>query len=164
MVGVVFNPTEARDAVKEYDAQVIGAEYSEQPFGMAGAANIQRQGKVLCLKLKSSLYEKDQFEWFPPSAIKQTKWVELLNALAVTGALAQTQSSGANDDERITNFGKSLIGMKFHWEEKEFQSLVKEKGSTEGKKFTCLVPTKFYGKVAVEAQTVRSADLGAQIG
>lgn len=163
MSGIAFKPEEARDSIKEYTGQIVATDYSEKPFGMEGAAEIKRTGKVLCLKIKANEYEKEQFEWYPPSKVKKTKWLFLIEALIQTGAMKDINPAGATDDERMKNFGQSLLGMKFKWEEKECESLVKLKGG-EQKKFDVLLPIEYLGKSAIEApQQVKQTTIGEEL-
>jgi len=149
---IAFKPEDASDALKSYDGQIIATDYSEEPLGMAGAATIQRKGKVFCIKLQTDQYEKPQFEWYPPSKVKQTKWVNFIESLVQVGAMKDVNASGATDEERMKNFGASLLGMKFHWEERKFTSLVKEQG--KDKEFSLLVPTTYMGKLPIQAAPV----------
>lgn len=148
---IAFKPEEARDSIKEYTGQIIATDYSEKPFDMEGSAEIKRAAKVLCLKIKADVYEKEQFEWFPPSKVKKTKWLYFIEALIQTGAMKDISLAGVTDDERMKNFGLSLLGMKFKWEERECESLVKEKGGAL-KKFNVLLPVEYLGKSAIVAQ------------
>jgi hypothetical protein len=160
---IAFKPEEARDSIKEYTGQIIATDYSEEPFDMKGAAEIKRQGKVLCLKIKADVYEKDQFEWFPPSKVKKTKWLYFIEALIQVGAMKDINPAGATDDERMKNFGQSLLGMKFKWAERECESLVKVKGG-ELKKFDVLLPVEYLGKLPIEAQPqVRQTTVGEEL-
>ncbi len=162
-MAIAFKPEDARDSIKEYTGQIIGTDYSEKPFGMEGAADIKRQGKVLCLKIKANEYEKEQFEWYPPSKVKKTKWLALIEALIQTGAMKDINPSGATDEERMKNFAQSLLGMKFKFEEKEFESLVKEKGGAQ-KKYSVLVPVEYLGKHPIEVPaSVQQTTIGEQI-
>ena len=161
-MSVIFNPDQAQEALKDFDAQVIEMDYSLEPFGITGAEGIERKAKQLCLKLQADIYEKPQYVWLPPSRVKKTKWVEFLQALLNCGALNETKTEGATDEERIRSFGTSLLGMKFHFEEKQFESLVKEAGAY--KKFSLLVPVKYLGKLPITvAGEVKQATIGEEL-
>ena len=161
-MAIAFKPEDARDSIKEYTGQIIGTDYSEKPFGMEGAADIKRQGKVLCLKIKANEYEKEQFEWYPPSKVKKTKWLALIEALIQTGAMKDINPSGATDEERMKNFAQSLLGMKFKFEEKEFDSLVLVKNVP--KRYSVLVPVEYLGKSPIEVPAqVQQTTIGEQI-
>jgi len=161
-MSVIFNPQEARESLKEFDGQVIEIDYSLTPFNLSTNESITNKKPQLCLKIQTDIYEKPQYIWLPPSAVKQTKWVEFLSALAATGALAQIKVEGNTDEEKIKNFGQQLIGMKFHLLEKEFTSLVKE--NNEQKKFSLLVPTTYFGKLPVVLKPeVKSATIGEEL-
>ena len=149
-MSIAFKPEEARDALKEYTGQIIATDYAEEPFGMKGSADIKRTGKVLALQIKADVYEKAQYEWYPPSKVKQTKWLFFIEALVQTNAMKDVNPSGATDEERMKNFANSLLGMKFKWEEQEHESLVMVKGLP--KKFSVLLPVEYLGKSAIEAQ------------
>jgi len=73
MSKIAFKPEEATDALKEFAGQIVGTDYSEEPFGMKGAPDIKRTGKVLCVQIRTDAYEKLQLEWYPPSRVKKTK-------------------------------------------------------------------------------------------
>jgi hypothetical protein len=157
--GIAFKPDEAREALKEYEGQVIETDFSEKPFGFEGAPEIKRQGKVLGLKIQTTVYDKPQFEWYPPSMVKKTKWLYFIEALVETGAMKDINPAGATDEERMKNFGQSLLGMKFKWEEQEHESLVRIKGG-EQKKFSVLLPVAYLGKSAIEkTPEVRQASI-----
>jgi len=151
MSAIAFKPEEAREALKEYDGQIIAVDYAEEPFGMAGAPGIERRGKVLCVKIKTDQYDKAQYEWYPPSKVKKTKWIVLLEALTEVGAMKDIKVVGATDEERMLSFADCLLGMKFKWEEREFESLVKAQGGG-AKKFSVLVPTAYIGKLPIEKE------------
>ncbi len=85
----------------------------------------------------------------PPSKVKKTKWLYFIEALVQTGAMKDINPAGATDDERMSNFAQSLLGMKFKWEERECESLVKVKGG-ELKKFSVLLPVAYLGKAPIE--------------
>ncbi len=160
MSGIAFKPEEAREALKEYTAQVIEVQYSEKPFDFEGSPDIKRTGKVLGIKLHTDAYEKAQYEWYPPSKVKKTKWLYFIEALIQTGAMKDINPSGATDEERMKNFGQSLLGMKFKWEERECESLVKVTGGGV-KKFSVLLPVEYLGKSVIEkAPEVQQTTIG----
>jgi len=70
---IAFKPEEATDALKEFTGQIVATDFSEKPFGMEGAPDIKRTGKVLAIQIRTEAYEKPQYEWYPPSKVKKTK-------------------------------------------------------------------------------------------
>jgi serine/threonine-protein kinase RIO1 len=82
--------------------------------------------------------------------VKKTKWLYFVEALNETGAMRDISVAGANDEERMQNFARSLLGMVFRWQEKECESLVKIRGG-EFKKFNVLLPVEYLGKKPIEA-------------
>ena len=160
MSKIAFKPEEATDALKEFVGQIVGTDYSEEPFGMKGAPGIKRTGKVLCIQIRTDAYEKLQLEWYPPSRVKKTKWLYFIEALNTTGAMRDISIAGKDDEERMQSLAKSLLGMTFRFEEQEFESLVRVKGG-DFKKFTMLVPVEYLGKKPIEpVPEVRQATIG----
>ena len=160
MSKIAFKPEEATDALKEYTGQIVATDYSEEPFGMKGAPEIKRTGKVLCLQIRTDAYDKPQYEWYPPSRVKKTKWLYFIEALNTTGAMRDVSIAGANDEERMQSLARSLLGMTFRWEEQEFESLVRVKGGAF-KKFSVLVPVEYLGKKPIEqVPEVKQATIG----
>jgi hypothetical protein len=158
--GIAFKPEEATEALKEYVGQIVGVDYSEEPFGMKGAPDIKRTGKVLAVKIKAEEYEKYQYEWYTPSKVKKTKWLYFIEALNATGAMRDVVIAGADDEERVKNFAQSLLGMVFRWEEQECESLVQVKGGGY-KKFSLLLPVEYFGKKPIEAEAeVKEVSVG----
>lgn len=147
-MSVAFKPEDATDALKEFVGQIVDVDYAEEPFGFKGAPDIQRRGKVLCVKVRTEAYEKDQMEWYPPSKVKKTKWLYLIEALTDNGAIKDVSTAGQTDDERINAFAKSLMGMVFRFEERQVESLVQEDGKF--KKFSLLLPVEYLGKKPIE--------------
>jgi hypothetical protein len=150
-VSIAFKPEEATDALKEFVGQVIATDYSETPFGMRGAPEFERKGKVFAVQIKTTVYDKPQYEWYPPSRVKKTKWLYFVEALNQIGAMKDIAVGGADDEERMKNFAKSMLGMVFRWEEREYESLVKVKGG-EFKKFNLLTPVEYMGKKSIERE------------
>jgi hypothetical protein len=161
-MSIAFKPEEATDALKEYTGQIVATDYSEKPFDFKGAPEITRKGKVLGVQIRTAQYEKPQYEWYPPSKVKKTKWLFFIEALNQVGAMKDISTAGANDEERMTSISKSLLGMVFRWEERVEESLVKERGVGAGqKKFSVLLPVEYLGKKPIEKQPeVRSAEIG----
>ena len=199
-MAIAFKQEEFGEALKDFIGQIVDTEYSLTPFGFKGAPEIKRAGKVLAIMIRTGTYEKEQFEWYPPSRVKKTKtgklvlgyrawsedwqvytlfrigrpiseskfpvvkWAYLIEALNAVGAMKDVSVAGATDDERMTGFGKSLLGMKFRWQEKEFESLVKEKGGAQ-KTFNLIVPIEYLGKAPIEAKVeVKQATIGEAVG
>ena len=71
--GIAFKTEEFGEALKDFVGQIVATDYALEPFGMKGAPEIKRKGKVLCIQIRTDAYEKDQFEWYPPSRVKKTK-------------------------------------------------------------------------------------------
>lgn len=194
MSEIAFKTEEFGEALKDFVGQIVATDYALEPFEMKGAPEITRKGKVLCIQVRTDVYDKDQYEWYPPSRVKKTKpvlepsrrrvttlflgfkehpaseqlsgvkWAYLIEALNAVGAMKDIAIGGANDDERMTSFAKSMLGMKFRWQEQECESLVKERGGAQ-KKFNLLVPVEYLGKTAIEAAaTVRQATIGEAVG
>ena len=163
-MAIAFKQEEFGEALKDFIGQIVDTEYSLTPFGFKGAPEIKRAGKVLAIMIRTGTYEKEQFEWYPPSRVKKTKWAYLIEALNAVGAMKDVSVAGATDDERMTGFGKSLLGMKFRWQEKEFESLVKEKGGGQ-KVFNLIVPIEYLGKAPIDAKAeVKQATIGEAVG
>lgn len=188
MSKIAFKPEEATDALKEYGGQIVATDYSEEPFGMKGAPDIKRTGKVLAIQIKTDAYEKLQYEWYPPSRVKKTKagivisfqawggdwqvyslyrlrqrpliqaerdypvvkWLFFIEALNTTGAMRDVSIAGKDDEERMQSLAKSLLGMTFRFEEREFESMVRIKGG-DFKRFSVLIPIEYLGKKPIEA-------------
>jgi hypothetical protein len=170
MSGIAFKPEEATEALKEFVGQIVAVDYSLEPFGFKGAPDIRRDTKVLGLQIRTEAYEKEQYEWYrnavsplpPQSAFESkedesrrgyssiVKWLYFIEALNETGAMRDVSVAGANDEERMQNFARSLLGMVFRWQEKECESLVKIRGG-EFKKFNVLLPVEYLGKKPIEA-------------
>lgn len=74
---IAFKQEELKEAKKDFVGQIIDTDYAMEPFGIAGAPGIRRTGPVLAIKIRTDAYEKDQFEWYPPSDKKKTKPVVL---------------------------------------------------------------------------------------
>lgn len=90
---IAWNPEEATDALKEFVGQIVAVDYSNEPFGFKGAPGIVRKGKVLGIQVRTDVYDKDQYEWYPPSRVKKTKPVELV---AVGGTLGDSLPAASN--------------------------------------------------------------------
>jgi hypothetical protein len=162
--GIAFKPEEATEALKEYVGQIVATDYSEEPFGFKGAPDIKRKGKVLGIKIRTEEYEKEQFEWYPPSKVKKTKWIYFIEALNQVGAMKDVSIAGTNDDERMQSFARSLLGMTFKWEERECESMVKVRGGGV-KKFDVSLPVEYLGKKPIEAPAeVKQAIIGEPAG
>lgn len=151
MSGIAFKPEDFGDALKDYEGQIVSTDYAEEPFGMKGAPEIKRAGKVLCVQIKTEVYEKPQYEWYPPSRVKKTKYAFFIEALVETGAMKDIVMGGNTDDERMKSFANSLLGMKFRFQEQEHESLVKIGGVP--KKFNVMLPVEYFGRAAIEAGT-----------
>jgi len=159
---IAFKDEEFGEALKDFVGQIVATDYADEPFGMKGAPGIQKRGKVLCIQIKTEVYEKPQYEWYPPSAVKKTKWQYFIEALNATGAMKEIVTGGTNDSERMKNFAQSLLGMKFRFQEQECESLVKEKGMV--KKFNMTLPVEYLGKSAIEkAVEVRQTQIGEAV-
>lgn len=162
MSGIAFKPEEARDVLKQYSGQIVAIDYSEKPFGFEGAPEIVRKGKVFGIQIKTAEYEKPQYEWYTPSKVRKTKWVYLIEALVQCGAMRDIVVVGTDDESRMITFGQSMLGMKFNWEEKECESLVREKGGAL-RKFSLLLPVEYLGKLPIEVDAaVKEATIGLQ--
>jgi len=174
MSKIAFTPEEGVDATKEFVGQVIATDYAEEPFGIKGNPSIQRRGKVFAVQIRTDMYEKEQLEWYPPTTVKKTKWLYLIEALHGTGAWKDITLAGKTDDERMLGFARSMLGMKFRWMELVKESLVKEqvpqgttiqRGFNPGfRKFSVLLPVEYLGKTPIEPKptegTVREATIG----
>lgn len=165
-MSIAFKPEEAIDATKEFTGQIVGVDYSEEPFGMKGAADIQRRGKVLGVMIQTEAYSKPQYEWYPPSKVKKTKWVYFIEALYTTGAIKDITIAGKTDDERVNSLAKSLLGMNFKFMDVVKDSLVREKGGA-AKTFGLTLPVEYHGKtpiVAKEAFVPKEEHIGDDSG
>lgn len=171
---VVFKPDELKDATKDFEGQVIDAEYGENPFGFEGREDIERRAQ-LAIKIRTEEYEKEQFEWYPPSDKKLTKsaqavvtpkgvvkrvclneggntdgvgwadWAYFIKAMQKCGALKDTVVKGKTDDERMTSFAKSLIGMNFRFVEYTNLPCI-----VQDKTLRIILPEEYKGRTAVE--------------
>lgn len=88
MSGIAFKPEEATEALKEFVGQIVAVDYAEEPFGMKGAPDIKRTGKVLCIRIQTDIYDKPQYEWYPPSRVKKTKPVVYFIAVCGIGVIS----------------------------------------------------------------------------
>lgn len=140
---VAFKSSEFSEAIKEFRGTIVDADYSEEPFGIRGAPDIERRGPQLCLKIMTDVYEKPQYAWFPPSSKKKTKWWYFIEALEKSGAMADIRIEGETEEERMKSFMESLIGMEFYWQEKEVEILGGRKTAR------VLLPVVYYGKKQV---------------
>ncbi len=162
MSEIAFRPEEFGEALKDFEGQIVAVDYADEPFGMKGAPGIQRTGKVLCTRIRTDAYEKDQYEWYPPSRVKKTKWAYFIEALNETGAMKDIVTSGSTPDEQVESFARSLLGMKFRYQEQQVESLVQEQGAP--KKFNLLVPVEYLGRAPIEeAPSVRQATIGEAV-
>jgi len=172
MSGIAFKTEEFGEALKDFEGQIVAVDYAEEPFGMKGAPGITRAGKVLCVQVRTEVYEKPQYEWYrkrlalflhnPPSRVKKTKWAYLIEALNEVGAMKDVSMGGKTDDERMKSFAQSLLGMRFRFQELECESLVKESGVP--KKFNIMLPVEYLGRKAIEeAPVVRQAVIGEAV-
>ncbi|MCD6148437.1 hypothetical protein J7J18_03635 [bacterium] len=147
MSSIAFKPEELKEAKKDFVGQIVAAEYGEAPLGMEGRPDIPRR-KQLAIQIRTDEYEKDQFEWYPPSDKKLTKWAYFIEALAKTGALKDIRIEGSTDDERMQSFAKSLVGMKFRFVEYTDLPVI-----VKGKTIECILPEEYYGKSEVPKET-----------
>jgi hypothetical protein len=141
MSEVVFNVDEFKTATKEFEGVIVDAEYSETPFGISGKFE---RGKVFAIKIETEEYEKPQYEWYPPSNKRLTKWWYFIKALHECGAMRDIVITGATTEERIRSFGNSLIGMKFRWV--DYNDLE----GFGGRKLQLLLPDQYLGRVEVK--------------
>lgn len=139
-IKVAFSPTEFSEAIKEFRGVIVDVDFSEEPFGIKGAPDIDRKGPQLCLKIQTDQYEKPQYAWYPPNNKKGTKWWYFIQALEKSGAMADIRIEGSTDEERIKSFMESLIGMEFYWQEKEVEILGGRR------KARVILPVVYYGK------------------
>ena len=145
--GIAFKPSDFKPYKKEFRGVIVDAEYSEAPFGIRGAPDIeekqmQRYGgpvKKLGIRIRTEQYEKDQYEWFIPSNKINTRWYWFIEALDRCGALRDIKIEGLTDEERMQSFAKSLVGMEFYWVEEEREAL-------GGRKTDVLLPIAYFGK------------------
>jgi len=150
---VAFLPEEAVQATKDFVGYIVDCEYGMSPLGMTGRADIQASPQ-LAVQIRTEAYERDQYEWYRPSKVKLTKWIYFIEALARTGALKDTVSSGKNVAEKLKNFAKSLVGMNFRWLEKmNMEGVVRPIERL-------LLPEEYLGKVEVQkAEEIETEDV-----
>lgn len=141
-MSIAFSPEEFKDVSKDFTGTIVDADYGLEPLGIKGKPGIERRPQ-LCVKIDTPDYEKPQYEWYAPSSRKKTKYAYFVEALAETGALRDTDTSGETDEERMKNFVKSLIGMKFHWVQVEVDII-------GGRKTTVIIPDEYLGREEVE--------------
>ena len=143
-MSIAFEPDKLKDAKKDFVGQIVDAEYAENPLGMEGRPDIARRAQ-LAIQITTDEYEKDQFEWYPPTDKKLTKWAYFLEALAKCGAMKDVDVKGKTDAERMASFAKSLIGMKFRFVEyTNLPCIVREKT------LEIILPEEYKGKAPVE--------------
>lgn len=164
MSSIAFKTEEFGEALKDFVGQIVATDYALEPFGMKGAPDISRKEKVLAIQIQTEAYDKPQYEWYPPTRVKKTKWQYLIEALNQVGAMKDISIAGANDEERMKSFAQSLLGMTFRFQEQECESMVKLKGGGQ-KKFNLIIPVEYLGKKPIEAAaTVRQATIGEAVG
>lgn len=147
---IAFKPEDFRPYKKEFRGVIVAAEYSEEPFGIKGApeveaAQVQRYGrpvKKLGIKIITEQYEKPQYEWLIPSNKMNTRWHWFIEALYKTGAMRDVKIEGVTDEEKMQSFAKSLIGMEFYWVEETRKAL-------GGRETDVLLPVAYFGKKKV---------------
>lgn len=145
----VFEPSELKEAKKDFRGVIDGAEFSETPFGIKGAPSIKAQAK-LGIRIDTPEYDKPQYEWYVPSDKKLTKWAYLLEALSKTGALRDIEVKGETDEERMKSFAAGLVGMEFRFiEYSALESIVK------GKRLEAILPETYYGKKEIKPLEIR---------
>jgi len=148
MGGTAFSPEEFVEATKDFIGVIVDADYGMEPLGMVGAPGIERRPQ-LCIKIETDAYEKPQFEWYAPSRVVKTKWHYFIQALAKLGALKDTDSSGRTVEERLKNFARSLIGMKFRWlEVMDLEGVARPISRV-------LLPEEYLGRVEVKPSEVK---------
>jgi len=142
-MSIAFSPDKLVEAKKDFRGTIVDAEYGVEPFGLKGRPDIARR-EQLAIKIRTDAYEKDQYEWYPPSDKKLTKWAYFIEALAQCGALKDIVVKGETDEERMQSFARSLIGMEFRFVEKTgLQSIAR------GKELEIILPVEYYGKKEV---------------
>lgn len=77
MSSIAFKTEEFGEALKDFVGQIVDVDYALEPFGMKGAPEITRKTKVLAIQIRTPEYDKDQYEWYPPSRVKKTKPVSI---------------------------------------------------------------------------------------
>lgn len=136
-MGVSFRIEEFKEVTKEFVGTIVEAEYSENPFGISGKFE---RGKVLGIKIVTEEYEKPQYEWYPPTNKKKTKWYYFIEALWKCGAMKEIVIAGSSDDERIQSLANQLVGMTFRWVD------YAELEGFGGRKINLMLPEEYLGK------------------
>lgn len=149
---------EQRKLILDFLALVEGRQGSHSEAEWCEIDSYYEQMKLLNSGVPIVAQYWSRYKWYPPSHVKKTKWIYFLEALVACGAMKDVSTAGKNDEERIQNFASSLLGMKFRWEQRICESMVREKGGF--KKFDLMIPVEYLGKAAIEAKAeVRSVDI-----
>jgi len=145
--GIAFTPDEAVEATKDFKGFIIDAEFALNPFGIAGSAEITKQLPKLGIKIHTEVYEKDQYEWYTPSKVKNTMWIYFITSMQKCGGLKDAKVEGKTDEEKMKTFAASLIGMNFRWLER-----MNLEGVAQPIK-RILLPEEYLGRVEVPKVT-----------
>ena len=157
-LSVAFSPDEFKEYSIEFTGVIVRAEFGTpwtiegSPFGEAGGPRVRIEIMPI-----DQPYE-NMFEWYPPSDKKPSKWMHFIEALYRTGAQKDLDTKGLTVKEKLENFCKSLVGMKFNWvryEKLQFGG---------GKQGRLLVPIEYYGKVdvsTVKKEEIKTEDMSS---
>ena len=145
---IAFTPEEFREAARDFRGVIVRAEYNT-PWTIENSPFAETQ-KIPQMRIQIRPTDqpiKDQYEWYAPTNIKNTRWYYFIKALNDLGVVIQPE--GNTLEERINDFCKKLIGLEFQW--KDHQNLP---GLRPGRIIQrLLLPVRFYGKREVKPET-----------
>ncbi|MEM2175034.1 MAG: hypothetical protein QXG39_08725 [Candidatus Aenigmatarchaeota archaeon] len=158
-MSIAWNIDEFVEAKRDFRGIIVRAEYGTEwttegsPFEEELEEKGRKQMRIQIRPVDKPI--KDQYEWYSPTVIKNTRWFYFLKQLRDIGAMPEIK--GNTEEERIKNFLNELIGMEFRWQ--DFENLP---GLREGRIIKrLLLPIEYYGKKQVKPETgVRSVSLG----
>jgi hypothetical protein len=156
---VAWNLDEFSEAVRDFRGVIVRAEFGT-PWTTEGSPfveELEEKGrKTIRIQIRPTDQPiKDQYEWYSPSAIKNTRWFYFLKSLRDTGAPFEIK--GNTNEERMANFLKSLIGMEFRWVDHNNLPSIREGRVIK----RLLLPVEYLGKKEVKPETgIKSVSLG----
>jgi len=103
---VSFVPENFKEAAKEFRGVIVRAEYGESPLGFEGRPDIARKPQ-LAIAIETPEYDKQQYEWYPPSNVRKTKPV------SKTWRLMSVSSDGVIHGITLISFRQGLCFMEF---------------------------------------------------
>ena len=141
----IFDVSKAVETTKEFRGVIVRAEYGETVLGFEGKPEFGGR-KQLGIEISTQEYEKPPYEWYATPVTrmrKSTKWFYFMQALTAAGILRELNLQGKSNDEQLTNFAASLVGIDAFWVEKaNLQGIVRPIDRL-------LMPEKYFGRVDV---------------